>query len=190
LGAYGEAGGVVTNEPDLAEKLQVLRDHGSPRRYYHEQVGINGRLDEVQAAVLCLKLPHLADGNQRRRENAARYSERLAHLPVTVPAPSGDDHVHHLYVIRSRDRDDLQAHLKEQGIGTGIHYPVPCHLQPACSQYGAGPGSLPVTERLVGEILSLPMFPELSEEQIDRVVEAVEVYCFSNRAATSVDAAG
>lgn len=190
LGAYGEAGGVVTNDPKLAERLTVLRDHGSPRRYYHEMVGLNGRLDELQAAVLRLKLPELDAGNRSRRRHARTYSAKLASLPVVTPDLADDDHVFHLYVIRSHGRDALQKHLEKQGVHTGIHYPIPCHLQPACTAYGRGLGSLPVTERIGGEILSLPMFPELTNEEVDRVADAVEGYFATSMAvSTSVDAA-
>jgi dTDP-4-amino-4,6-dideoxygalactose transaminase len=191
LGAYGEAGGIVTNNGDLAHRLQVLRDHGSPRRYYHEEVGINGRLDELQAAVLRLKLPRLDAGNRQRRLHALNYTGRLRDLPVETPAPAGEDHVFHLYVIRVDDRDRLQAYLQDKGVHTGIHYPIPCHLQPACAEFGHGPGSLPVTEALTGSILSLPMFPELRDEEIAYVAQVLEGYyaAGSTVASTSVHAA-
>lgn len=190
LGAYGEGGGVVTSNPVLAERLKMLRDHGSLKRYHHEAIGLNGRLDELQAAVLRLKLPRLDAGNNRRRAHATRYCKRLAGLPLGTPEPAEDDHVYHLFVIQTPFRDDLKAHLEEQGIGTGIHYPIPCHLQPACRSLGYKPGSLPVTEALVGEILSLPMFPELEADEVDRVCDVVEEY-FAERTnlSTSVDAA-
>jgi len=188
LGAYGEAGGIVTDDDDLAARVAVLRDHGSRERYLHEEVGVNGRLDEVQAAVLRLKLPRLDEGNQRRRDHARRYSKLLESMPVQTPELFGADHVFHLYVIRTLDRDALQAHLKEQGIHSGIHYPVPCHLQPALAGRAKNSRRLPVTEKVASEILSLPMFPELSDAQIDRVVGAIESF-FASRLSTSVDAA-
>ncbi len=188
LGAYGEAGGVVTNDDGLAARIAMLRDHGSEKRYYHDEVGVNGRLDEVQAAVLKLKLPHLDDANRRRRANAHRYSELLKNLPVKTPNLFGDDHVVHLYVIRSLDRDGLQSHLKEMGIHTGIHYPVPCHLQPAVQGRAKISGSLTVTEQVTREIISLPMFPELAEAEIQRVVDGIESF-FTSKVSTSVHAA-
>jgi dTDP-4-amino-4,6-dideoxygalactose transaminase len=174
LGAYGEGGFISTNNPDLAAKIRMIRDHGSNVRYHHEMVGLNGRLDEVQAVVLRAKLPHLADWNNARRAHAARYAELLKNLPVRTPAEAaGSRHVYHLYVIQTAQRDQLQAYLKEQGVFTGIHYPVPVHLQKAVGYLGYKPGSLPVTERVTGEILSLPMFAELTGEQIEYVATHV-----------------
>lgn len=180
LGAYGEAGGVVTNDPEVAARVRLLRDHGSAVRYHHNELGMNGRLDEMQAAVLRLKLPALDDGNQARRRHAARYNAGLAGTDVQTPELSGEDHVFHLYVIRTSARDELRDYLNQRGVGTGIHYPVPCHLQPACAQFGDGADSLPVTELLVGEILSLPMFPELLNDEIDYTVSAIREF-FSQR---------
>ena len=174
LGAYGEAGGVVTNDPDVAARLRMLRDHGSARRYHHDVVGVNGRLDEMQAAVLRIKLPFLDEWNDRRRDHAHQYNGRLADLPVQIPDAGSSDHVFHLYVIRTKKRDELQAHLDACGIHTGIHYPIPCHLQRATSTYGKGLGSLPVTEEFCGEILSLPMFPDLTAAEVDRVADTIE----------------
>jgi dTDP-4-amino-4,6-dideoxygalactose transaminase len=169
LGAYGEAGGIVTNDPDIAGRIRMLRDHGSAVRYHHDVLGLNSRLDEMQAAVLRVKLPRLTEWNEARRRHAARYDAALSDLPVVLPQIPGPEHVFHLYVIRTRERDALRAHLKARGVHAGIHYPVPCHLQPACAAYSQGSGSLPVTEAIVGEILSLPMFPELQEDEIDYV---------------------
>ncbi|HZT97547.1 MAG TPA: DegT/DnrJ/EryC1/StrS family aminotransferase [Chloroflexota bacterium] len=173
LGAYGEAGGIVSNDPTVSERVRVLRDHGSAVRYHHQEVGVNGRLDEMQAAVLRIKLPRLEEWNRQRRAYASLYNERLRDLPIGTPAPAGEDHVFHLYVIRHPRREALRRHLEAGRIHTGIHYPVPCHLQPACMRYGQGQGSLPVTESLADEILSLPMFPELTAEEVDRVCESV-----------------
>ncbi len=174
LGAYGEGGFISTNDAELASKIRMIRDHGSGARYHHEMVGLNGRLDEIQAVVLRAKLPHLADWNTLRRDHAARYSQLLQNLPLKTPFEGmGNRHIYHLYVIQTAQRDQLQAYLKEQGIFTGIHYPVPIHLQQAVSYLGYTPGSLPVTERVAGEILSLPMFAELTDEQIDYVVTHV-----------------
>jgi dTDP-4-amino-4,6-dideoxygalactose transaminase len=174
LGAYGEAGGVVTNDAEIAERVRVLRDHGSATRYHHDVVGVNGRLDEMQAAVLRIKLPYLDKWNERRRDHARQYNGRLADLPVETPELGSTDHVFHLYVIRTPKRDELKAHLESRGIHTGIHYPIPCHLQPATSAYGGGVGSLPVTEDVCSQILSLPMFPDLTPDEIDRVSDAIE----------------
>lgn len=177
LGAYGEGGMVTTNDDDLARRVRMLRDHGSEQRYHHDLIGLNGRLDELQAAVLRIKLRHLDAWNDRRRRHAALYNRALESVGVVVPfeAPCGQ-HVYHLYVIRTGQRDGLREWLAERDIGTGIHYPIPVHLQQACIGYGDGSGSLPVTESLVGEILSLPMYPELTETQIERVTGAVREF--------------
>lgn len=178
LGAYGEGGMVTTNDAGLAEQVRMRRDHGSRKRYHHELVGMNGRLDEVQAAVLRAKLPHLDDWNATRRAHAAYYTAQLAGLPELVcpTAVADGEHVFHLYVLQVPRRDDLVAFLKERGVGAGIHYPVPCHLQPAFADLGYARGDLPVTERLVDRIISLPMYPELSEAQREYVVEQVRAF--------------
>lgn len=188
LGAYGEAGGVVTNDPELAARVRLLRDHGSAVRYHHDELGMNGRLDEMQAAVLRLKLPSLDAGNHARREHAARYNAGLRDLDVTVPELTGEDHVFHLYVIRTAARDEMREYLNQRGVGTGIHYPVPCHLQPACMRFAGETGGLPVTEHLVGEILSLPMFPELRDEEIDYTVNVIREF-FAQRSSKKAIAA-
>lgn len=177
LGAYGEAGMVTTNDQELAHRVRMLRDHGSEKRYHHDRIGLNGRLDELQAAVLRIKLPHLDEWNERRRGHAALYGQLLEGTDVTTPSatPYGR-HVYHLYVIRSARRGALREWLADNGIGTGIHYPIPAHLQNACAAYGHGPGSLPVTETLAGEILSLPMYPELIPSQIERVVQQIKAF--------------
>jgi dTDP-4-amino-4,6-dideoxygalactose transaminase len=175
LGAYGEGGFVTTNDPELYRKVRMLRDHGSEKRYYHDMVGMNGRLDEIQAVVLRAKLPHLAEWNQKRREHAHLYNEllkgSLAIMPVVLPK---NNMIYHLYVIRVLKRDNLQAFLKERGIFTGIHYPVPVHLQPAMRSLGYKLGDLPMSERIVGEILSLPMYAEITDEEIETVAGAVK----------------
>jgi len=177
LGAYGEGGFITTSDDELARRMRMIRDHGSERRYYHDLIGFNARLDEIQAVVLRAKLPHLAEWNERRRQHARRYNEWLKDTPAVTPVEGPDSqHVYHLYVIRAPERDALQAHLKDQGIFTGIHYPVPAHLQPATQFLGYKPGDLPVTERVTGEILSLPMYAELTEAQIERVAEAVGAF--------------
>jgi dTDP-4-amino-4,6-dideoxygalactose transaminase len=174
LGAYGEGGMVTTNDAALAHKVRMMRDHGSEKRYYHEMLGWNGRLDELQAAVLRLKLPHLDDWNEARRSIAALYNQILEQYGVITPREAADNwHVYHLYVIRSAEREALRQALNAQNIGTGIHYPVPIHLQKAFAEFGSTPGSLPVTERVVEEILSLPIYPELGLDQAQRVADAV-----------------
>lgn len=173
LGAYGEAGGVVTNDPEIARRVRLMRDHGSAVRYHHDTIGVNGRLDELQAAVLRIKLPNLDEGNEARRRHARKYNELLAHLPVTTPELAGKEHVFHLYVLRTPQRDALRDHLDHHGVHTGIHYPIPCHLQPACADYSSRVDQLPVTETVVNEILSLPMFPELRDDEIEYIAQAI-----------------
>jgi dTDP-4-amino-4,6-dideoxygalactose transaminase len=172
LGACGDGGAVTTNDPELADRLRLLRNYGQRKRYYHESKGFNSRLDEMQAAILRVKLRHLNGWNDIRRSKAAIYGSLLR--SVTVPV-EGDyaRHVFHLYVLRSRRRDELQRYLAEQGIGTLIHYPVPVHLQKAYADLGLREGSLPVTEQCAREILSLPLYPELPDEQLIEVAEAI-----------------
>jgi dTDP-4-amino-4,6-dideoxygalactose transaminase len=175
LGAYGEGGFISTNDSDLAAKMRMLRDHGSGVRYHHDLIGFNARLDEIQAVVLRAKLPHLAEWNDKRREHARLYNTLLKETPVRTPAEfAGSNPVYHLYVISAPKRDELQAALKEQGIFTGIHYPIPLHLQKAMQPLGYKPGDLPVTENAVTQILSLPMFAELENEEIEYVATAIK----------------
>lgn len=175
LGAYGEGGFITTSDDDLAAKIRMIRDHGSNRRYYHDLIGFNGRLDELQAVVLRAKLPHLEDWNNQRRKHAQKYGELLKGTPAVTPLElDGNRHVYHMFVIQTPRRDELQNYLKEKGIGTGIHYPVPIHLQKSMSFLGCKPGDLPVTEAVVGKILSLPMFAELTDMQIEEVCEAIK----------------
>ncbi len=177
LGAYGEGGFITTNDPELYRRIRMIRDHGSERRYYHDMVGMNARLDEIQAVVLRAKLPHLAEWNAQRRAHAALYNQLLKGSPAITPVEqSGNNHVYHLYVVRVPRRDELQAWLKERGIFTGIHYPVPNHLQPALQFLGYKQGDFPVTEQAVGEIISLPMFAELTDEEIHTVASAVKEF--------------
>ncbi len=178
LGAYGEAGMVTTNDDELAEKLKMLRDHGSRQRYHHEVIGLNGRLDEIQAAVLRVKLPHLDNWNERRRTNAAHYNELFQDIEGVYLPQTADyaRHVFHLYVVRVVRRDRLFRYLKEQGVGVGIHYPVPCHLQSAFQSFRMNQNGLPVTEQVAGEIISLPMYPELAEEQRVYVASAIRKF--------------
>ena len=177
LGAIGEGGMAVTNSSELAAAMHTLRDHGQSRRYYHDVVGYNYRMSALQAAALRVKLPYLDDWNARRRAHARRYDRLLAGSPVTptVEAPTGRS-VYHLYVVRVADRDALRAHLAAHDIGTGVHYPVPIHLQDAYAHLGYHPGSLPITEQHAAQIVSLPMFAELADDQIDAVVAAMAQY--------------
>ena len=177
LGAYGEGGFVTTNDDDLARQVRMIRDHGSERRYTHELVGLNGRLDELQAVVLRAKLPHLAAWNEGRRAHARRYDQLLQGAPVVTPAICQDsESVYHLYVIRAPRRDALQAWLKEYGVAAGIHYPVPVHLQQAMGSLGYRLGDLPVTESVAAGILSLPMYADLSAAEIDYVASATKAF--------------
>jgi len=184
LGACGEAGAVTTNDAGLAAKIKMLRDHGQAKKYYHDVEGYNGRLDAIQAGLLHAKLAHLAKWNKQRREKAESYNRLLAgsENDVTLPhEPSWSRAVYHLYVVRTEDREGLMEHLKQKGIGSGIHYPIPLHLQKAYTSLNYRPGDLPVAEKIAEEILSLPMYPQLTAEQQTRVVE--EVLSFT-RAAT------
>jgi len=177
LGAYGEGGFITTDDDELARRVRMIRDHGSERRYHHDLLGFNGRLDEIQAAVLRTKLPHLAGWNEQRRAHASMYNQLLVGSPATTPVERpGNRHIYHLYVIRAPQREALQAWLKEQGVSTGIHYPVPCHLQQAMAFLGYQAGDLPVTERVVGEVLSLPMYAELTNEQIQYVAGSIKAF--------------
>jgi dTDP-4-amino-4,6-dideoxygalactose transaminase len=171
LGAYGEAGAVVTNNPELAEKIKILRDHGQSRKYYHKVIGWNGRMDGLQGAVLSVKLKYLPAWNEARRKNAALYSNLLMDVKeITLPTEMDyARHVYHLYAIRTHNRDDLKGYLAERGIECGIHYPVPVHLQEAYRHFGILKGTFPVAEKCAEEFLSLPMYPELTREQIGYV---------------------
>lgn len=177
LGALGDGGMVVTNDAQLARRIRELRQYGWRSRYVSETAGFNSRLDEIQAAVLRVKLRYLEAENERRRMLAQRYTALLAGCAVIPPAEQPDArHVYHLYVIRSSRRDDLRQALHNRGIATGIHYPLPIHLQPAYRHLHPGPGALPVTERLAGEVLSLPLYPELSEEQVEHIAQAIREF--------------
>ncbi|MGD0612079.1 MAG: DegT/DnrJ/EryC1/StrS family aminotransferase [Anaerolineales bacterium] len=177
LGAFGEGGFITTSDPEIARKARMIRDHGSERRYYHDLIGFNGRLDEIQAVVLRAKLPHLPEYNVLRRQHARKYNELLAGMPVVTPTERPENqHIYHMYVVQAPRRDELQTWLKDRGIGTGIHYPVPIHLQNSTSFLGYKPGDLPVTERVVGKILSLPLYAELTDEQIASVVNVIDAF--------------
>jgi dTDP-4-amino-4,6-dideoxygalactose transaminase len=174
LGGYGDGGAVTSNDPALLDVVRRLRNHGRTTKYEHERIGMGERLDALQAAILLAKLPHLEDWTERRRGHAMLYSQNLADLPVVLPDEDAQvRHVYHLYVIRTASRDRLMAHVKSLGIASGIHYPLPLHRQPAYQALGYGDVSLPVTEKIASEIVSLPMYPELDGEKIGRVTNAV-----------------
>jgi len=175
LGAFGEAGAIVTNDYKLLEKIRILRDHGQARKYYHTMVGWNCRMDGIQAAILRIKLRHLDQANQRRRAHARQY-DRLFHDLEDVGIPfevAAGQHVYHIYPIRVLERDGVMRLLEEKGIGCAIHYPIPIHLQEAYRDLGYGKGSFAISERLCSTFMSLPMFPELTEAQVELVVESV-----------------
>jgi dTDP-4-amino-4,6-dideoxygalactose transaminase len=174
LGAYGESGAVVTSDPELTRRLRLYRDHGSEVRYHHEVYGFNSRMDEIQAAALRIKLRHLHDWNEARRQHAAAYDRLLANAGVGLPATGADrSHIYYVYVIRSSDRDRIQRLLSERDVGTGIHFPIPIHLQPACRDLGYKPGDLPHTEKAASEVLSLPMYAELTDDQLEWVASTI-----------------
>ena len=176
LGAYGDGGAVVTDDERLAERVRTLRNHGLTHDYVHESAAGNSRLDELQAAILRVKLAHLDDWNERRRVLAAAYAELLRDLPLALPRVADwGEHVFHLYVIRSPQRDELLSHLRENGVGAGIHYPIPAHRQPAFSDLPSG-SSLAETDRATAELLSLPMYPELREDDLAHVAELIRAF--------------
>jgi dTDP-4-amino-4,6-dideoxygalactose transaminase len=175
LGAYGEAGAVTTSDPELARRLVLLRDHGSEERYHHLEFGFNSRMDEIQAAALGVKLRYLDEWNARRREHAATYARVLADSGLSLPCVAPDRrHIWYVYVVRSPRRDALRQALADHDIGTGIHFPIPIHLQPASRALGYSEGHLPNTERVAREVLSLPMYAELSEAQMEWVAAAIQ----------------
>jgi len=183
LSAYGDAGIVTTTSPEMAEHMRQLRNHGSPRRYYHDEFGWNGRLDAIQAAVLRVKLAKIETWNEMRRHHAATYDRLFAeaglisgpgYIPVRLLGRSSRvKHVFHQYVIRAQRRDELRQFLADRKIGSEIYYPLPLHLQPVFSYLGLKPGDLPVAEQAAQEVLALPMFPELTDAEIGLVVESV-----------------
>jgi len=174
LGAYGDAGFITTADADVVTRIRLLQTHGQEKKNTHVLYGFNSRLDELQAAVLRVKLRHLDARNQRRHAIAAYYRQRFRGLDVRVPLEQADEvHVYHQFVIRTTQRARLQAHLTREGIETGVHYPVPLHRQPAwLRHYGESP-ALPRAERLAQEILSLPVFPDLTDTEVERVADAV-----------------
>jgi len=175
LGAWGEAGALTTNDEEVYRKALKLRDHGSEKKHYHDLVGFNYRMSEFQAAVLNVKMKYIEEWTEKRRLNAYRYNQGLDEIASIIrpSALDGVKHAYHLYVIRAKERDKLQAYLKESGIGAGVHYPFPLHLTGAYSYLGYKKGDFPVAEKLADEILSLPMYAELTEEQIDYVCEKI-----------------
>jgi dTDP-4-amino-4,6-dideoxygalactose transaminase len=186
LGACGEGGAITTNDEAMAARMKMIRDHGQAKKYYHDIEGYNGRLDSIQAGWLSVKLRHLANWNELRRSHAHRYHRLLAEAkeaivaPVEAPWSKG---VYHLYVVRVQEREALQGALAEAGIGTGIHYPIPLHLQKAYQHLNYKKGDFPVTERLAAEIVSLPMFPQLNAGQQDQVVSEVKKFLGARMAA-------
>ena len=174
LGAFGEAGGVTTNDPDIAYMVKRLREHGQKDKYHHEMFGFNGRLDELQAAVLRLKLKRLDKWNERRRMIARMYNDYLSDLPIKTPVEHEKaKHVYHLYVIRTEKRDELFNYLRENGVGAGIHYPVPCHKQKPLLELNI---SLPVTEKVADEIISLPIHPHMTDADVEYVCDTIRAF--------------
>lgn len=177
LGAYGEAGFVTTRDGALAERIRLYRHHGHETKFSHVLIGYNWRMDELQAATLRLKLGHLDDNNKRRRAIAHRYDQALADVGITLPSAGADaEPVYHLYPIRLEERDALQDHLARHGVGTGIHYKIPAHQQPALARHAHRRGTMKVTEKVCAQLLSIPIYPEMEEAQIDHVVSAIKAF--------------
>ncbi|MCX5899980.1 MAG: DegT/DnrJ/EryC1/StrS family aminotransferase [Proteobacteria bacterium] len=183
LGAYGEAGAVVTSNDDAAAKMRVFREHGQPKKYFHDMIGWNCRMDGMQAAVLSVKLKHLPAWTAARRKHAQQYNQLLEGIPgIVLPHEAGyAQHVYHIYAMRNSRRDELMTALGDKGIATGIHYPVPLHLTGAYQHLGYKEGSFPVSERIARELVSLPMFPELNKEQIEYVVAGIKEFAQTGR---------
>jgi len=187
LGACGEAGAVTTDDEQTARRVQMLRDHGQAQKYYHDMEGYNGRLDAIQAGFLTVKLRRLSEWNAQRREIAARYNELFRSVGdgLTIPyEPSWAKSIYHLYVVRVKDRDEIRTHLTEAHIGTGIHYPIPLHLQEAYKHLGYGVGDFPVSEQVASEALSLPMYPQLRSD--DQILVANQVQEFISKAGAHI----
>jgi len=178
LGACGEGGAVTTNDEKIVQKVMMLRDHGQAKKYYHDFEGYNGRLDAIQTGILRVKLKHLSDWNEKRRQKAYRYNEMFAQIDSLILPyePSRTKGVYHLYIVRVQKREELQKYLSERGVATGLHYPIPLHLQKAYGGLGHIEGSFPVTEKVGKEILSLPMFPQITEDQQDEVVNRIKEF--------------
>lgn len=178
LGAYGDGGAVVGRDEGLIAHIRMLANHGRQDKYLHEMLGVNSRLDNMQAAILRVKLRHLDDWSEARRSRASLYADALRGAPLVLPTVHPEAQpVWHLFVVRIRDRDGLQEALAKEGISTGVHYPVPLHLQPAFESLGVPAGSLPVTEKVSAEVVSLPMYAELSDSQVGRIAELIKRYC-------------
>ena len=176
LGAFGEGGAVTTNDAEIAKKIRMLRDHGMAKKYHHDAIGWNERMDGIQGAVLSVKLKYLDEWNAARRKHAKFYREHLPSTVRTIAERPESTANYHLFVIRSSKREALQKHLTDHGIQTGIHYPIPIHLQPAMKEFGWKQGDFPVSEKLAKEILSLPMFPEMTELQIQEVCDVIRIF--------------
>lgn len=175
LGGYGDGGMIVTDDDELAEKIRILRVHGSKPKYHHSLIGYNSRLDELQAALLRVKLKHLSRWNQARRKWASLYDRLLADVPVVCPRTAANRvHIYHLYIIQAEERDGIMAHLRERGIATGAYYPVPLHLQEVYRGLGYREGNLPVAEAVCKRSFALPLYPEMDEAQVKRVVAVVK----------------
>jgi len=177
LGAYGDGGMVTTNDDDIAEKIRLLRNYGETTKYHHAIKGFNSRLDEMQAAILRVKMKHLDQWIAMRRKNAGAYTEALQGPSVIMPSePAGYKHVYYLYVVRSKRRDALQEHLASKGVGTMVHYPIPIHMQSAYNDAGWKKGDFPAAERSAEEMISLPMYPELRKDEIGYVTESISEF--------------
>ncbi|MEN6464141.1 MAG: DegT/DnrJ/EryC1/StrS family aminotransferase [Syntrophaceae bacterium] len=178
LGAYGEAGAVITDNQQIADKIKMLRDHGQSQKYHHDGIGWNARMDGFQGAVLKVKLPYLSKWNDLRRSHAAAYTRGLAGLKglITPQEQSYARHIYHIYAVRVKEREKFMSALNAAGVSSGIHYPIPIHLQKAYEFLGLKQGSFPVAEKCAAEFVSLPMFPELSAEQVAYVVETIKGY--------------
>ncbi|MEO0145641.1 MAG: DegT/DnrJ/EryC1/StrS family aminotransferase, partial [candidate division WOR-3 bacterium] len=176
LAAMGDGGMVTTNTDSIAERIRQLRVHGSAKKYEHHELGYNSRLDEMQAAVLRVRLPRLDAWNERRREIAKMYDDGLRGIVITPFVEPGCEHIYHQYTIIAERRDELAGFLREHGIGTAVHYPLPLHLQPAFSYLGYKRGDFPVSEELSGKVLSLPVFPELTDEEIQTIISAIREF--------------
>jgi len=186
LGGIGEGGMVITDRDDLGEKVKKLRVHGmGMNTYHHEMIGINSRLDEIKAAALFVKFPYLEEWNRKRQANARFYSEKLKDLPITLPpVPDDGTHIFHHYVIKTQQRDDLQAFLKENGIQTGIYYPVPLHLQECFKYLGYSEGSFPISEDAAKTSLALPIYPELKKKKKEYIIKKIREFFTSQTKAT------
>ena len=187
LGAWGDAGMMVTSDDAVAERLKKLRLHGGAKQYHHDEVGTNSRLDSLQAAILLAKVPHLAAWSAQRREHAAYYTKALADVRQVKPpvVDLANEHIFHQYTLRAERRDELAAHLKKEGIGHAVYYPVPLHRQPCFAHLGYKDGSLPQAEQAAREAISLPIYPELTRTQLDRVIDAIRGFyrCSGSRSA-------